>query len=219
MASTTLRRREARVTAVAQRSAQSNGCADIAASVAELIRADPHYSDTDPRGLAADVATLERHLSELKRANHDVDELDLIAHDACEKVAAFRARLAGEPRPRETYEASEDAAWQAAVAAEEHRNTLPREGVTDAFGERLLVTLPKSSPKLLLRAEVHLEAGVDEYISSPHPALQQRVDAIRMLLVANAVLHRANQRNGVLAAMAKKASDAVALLEAEFPES
>ena len=86
---------------------------------------------------------------------------------------------------------------------------------SEANGEYVLVDHPAHGDRRHRQIEVHLEAAVDDTVCCPHPAIQRRVDAARMLLAANGALHRALRSRQSHSAQLRRAEEAVAELEAD----
>eukprot|EP00672_Neobodo_designis_P017242 CAMPEP_0174850602 /NCGR_PEP_ID=MMETSP1114-20130205/20335_1 /TAXON_ID=312471 /ORGANISM="Neobodo designis, Strain CCAP 1951/1" /LENGTH=390 /DNA_ID=CAMNT_0016085071 /DNA_START=29 /DNA_END=1197 /DNA_ORIENTATION=- len=214
-ASALLQHRERRLRAIIDGGVSEEQRHAVSAAV-ELLRRDPLYK---PEALnALDLETFQRLQRGVTAAkNVDVAGMrrrELLA-EAQSRVEACENRLAKEPSLTEAAETAREVAWNVAGAVDEIRAVRDQLRPSEANGEYVLVDHPAHGDRRHRQIEVHLEAAVDDTVCCPHPAIQRRVDAARMLLAANGALHRALRSRQSHSAQLRRAEEAVAELEAD----
>jgi hypothetical protein len=186
---------------------------EAVAALLTIIRKDPLLRPGFGPMSEAEAAALRSRLEELKRVDVEGERVDALRAAAEQQLNAALSRLQGELSYEATVAAAEDAMWRVAIAAEEVRQT-PSLEPQDSIGDLMMVTLPLEADKFSKQVERALEAGIEEIVAASHPAVQQRVNAMRMLLAGNTVILRALQRKQATLREARKADEAITALEA-----
>jgi hypothetical protein len=209
-----LRRRLDRLEAIEFREDVGEEAKGLAAALATIVRKDPLLDPPAPYVTREQRRALMAEVQRVRQVDLDASKLSDLKEDAEAKLAGFKTRIESEPTLEAVFQSVEDSMWRIAVLTDELRQT-PSMQPTDAIGELILATLPPNADRLFRTVEVALEASVDDLVAAAHPATLRRINAMRLLLVGNGVLHRAIQRKEGILALHPKLDEAVQAVEAE----